>query len=43
VAAGAVAGCFLVVDGTFFLANLAKVAAGGYVPLFLATAVYGVM
>jgi KUP system potassium uptake protein len=43
VAAGAVAACFLVVDGAFFLANLAKVAAGGYVPLFLATAVYGVM
>ena len=43
VAAGAVAACFLVVDGAFFLANLAKVAAGGFVPLLLATAVYGVM
>jgi KUP system potassium uptake protein len=43
VAAGAVAACFLVVDSAFFLANLAKVAQGGYVPLLLATAVYGVM
>jgi KUP system potassium uptake protein len=43
VAAGAVAACFLVVDGAFFLANSAKVAEGGYVPLLLAAAVYGVM
>ena len=42
-AAGAVAACFLVVDGAFFLANLTKVAEGGYVPLLLAIAVYGVM
>jgi KUP system potassium uptake protein len=42
-AAGSVAGFFLVVDGAFFLANLTKVAEGGYVPLLLAIAVYGVM
>ena len=43
IAAGAVAGFFLVIDGVFFLANLSKVAEGGYVPLLLAIAVYGVM
>jgi KUP system potassium uptake protein len=42
-AAGFVAGCFLVVDSAFFLANLTKIAEGGYVPLMLAIAVYGVM
>jgi len=42
-AAGFVAGCFLVVDSAFFLANLTKVAEGGYVPLLLALLVYGVM
>jgi KUP system potassium uptake protein len=42
-AAGVVAGCFLIVDGAFFLANLTKVAEGGYVPLILAIAVYGIM
>jgi KUP system potassium uptake protein len=42
-AAGAVAACFFVVDGSFFLANLAKVVDGGYVPLLLASAVYGLM
>ena len=42
-AAGAVAGAFIVVDATFFAANLAKVAEGGYVPLVLAALVYGVM
>jgi len=42
-AAGSVAGFFLVIDGAFFLANLSKVAQGGYVPLILAIAVYGVM
>ena len=35
-AAGSVAACFLVIDGAFFLANLTKVAEGGYVPLILA-------
>jgi KUP system potassium uptake protein len=42
-AAGAVAACFLVIDGAFFLANLTKIAEGGYVPLLLAVCVYGVM
>jgi KUP system potassium uptake protein len=42
-AAGAVAGFFLVVDAAFFLANLTKVAEGGYVPLVLAISVYGMM
>jgi KUP system potassium uptake protein len=42
-AAGFVAGCFMVVDSAFFLANLTKIAEGGYVPLILAITVYGVM
>jgi KUP system potassium uptake protein len=42
-AAGAVAGAFMIVDASFFAANLAKVAEGGYVPLVLASLVYGVM
>jgi KUP system potassium uptake protein len=42
-AAGAVAAFFLLVDSAFFLANLSKIAEGGYVPLILATSVYGVM
>jgi KUP system potassium uptake protein len=42
-AAGAVAAFFLVVDSAFFLANLTKIAEGGYVPLLLAMSVYGVM
>jgi len=41
--AGAVAGAFLVVDGAFFAANMAKFFEGGYVPLLLACAVYMVM
>ena len=43
VAAGLLAAAFLIVDAAFFAANLAKVADGGYVPLLLACAVYGVM
>jgi KUP system potassium uptake protein len=43
VLAGAVAGVFAVVDASFFIANLAKIADGGYVPLILAALVYGVM
>jgi KUP system potassium uptake protein len=43
VTAGLVAGCFLIVDGGFFVANMAKVFDGGYVPLLLAAAVYGIM
>jgi KUP system potassium uptake protein len=42
-AAGSVAAFFLVVDSAFFLANLTKIAEGGYVPLILAVSVYGVM
>jgi KUP system potassium uptake protein len=42
-AAGAVAAGFLVIDGTFFAANMSKVLEGGYLPLLLAIAVYGVM
>ena len=42
-AAGAVAGAFLIVDSAFFAANMAKVFAGGYVPLLLASMVYAVM
>src|SRR5437667_5009829 len=42
-AAGGVAAFFLTVDGAFFLANLSKIAEGGYVPLILAIAVYGVL
>ncbi len=42
-AAGAVAAFFLIIDGAFFLANLTKVAEGGYVPLILAITVYGIM
>jgi KUP system potassium uptake protein len=41
--AGAVAGVFLVVDFGFFSANSTKVLEGGYVPVLLAAAVYGVM
>jgi KUP system potassium uptake protein len=36
-ASGAIAGAFLCVDVSFFLANLVKVADGGYVPLLLAS------
>jgi KUP system potassium uptake protein len=43
VKAGAVALLFLVVDFGFFTANVTKVLEGGYVPLLLAAAVYGVM
>ncbi len=42
-AAGAVAAVFLIVDAGFFAANMAKVLDGGYVPLLLASAVYGLM
>lgn len=43
VAAAAAAAVFLTIDGAFFLANLAKVAEGGYVPLILASGVYTIM
>jgi KUP system potassium uptake protein len=42
-AASAVAGFFLMIDGAFFAANMAKVMQGGWVPLALASLVYGVM
>jgi len=42
-AAGSVAAFFLVIDSAFFLANLTKIAEGGYVPLLLAISVYTVM
>jgi KUP system potassium uptake protein len=42
-AAGAAAAGFMIVDGAFFLANLVKVADGGYVPLLLASSTYGLM
>ncbi len=41
--AAALAGALLVVDVAFVSANMLKVADGGYVPLLLAGAVYGVM
>jgi KUP system potassium uptake protein len=40
VAAGALAGLFLIVDMSFFAANMLKVTDGGYVPLLLASLVY---
>jgi KUP system potassium uptake protein len=40
---GALAGAFLCIDAAFFAANLVKVMDGGYVPLLLASFVYGVM
>jgi KUP system potassium uptake protein len=42
-AAGAVAGAFVIVDASFLAANLAKLLDGGYVPLLLASAVYFLM
>jgi len=42
-AAAAVASAFFIVDAAFLMANLAKIANGGYVPLLLAATVYGVM
>jgi KUP system potassium uptake protein len=41
--AGSIAAFFLVIDSAFFLANLTKIAEGGYVPLILAVSVYAVM
>jgi len=41
--AGAIALVFLVVDCGFFTSNLTKVLDGGYMPLLIAVAVYGVM
>lgn len=41
--AALVAGALLIVDAAFAAANLLKIADGGYVPLLLASVVYGVM
>jgi KUP system potassium uptake protein len=42
-AAGAVAALFILIDASFLAANLAKVLEGGWVPLLLASIVYGAM
>jgi KUP system potassium uptake protein len=42
-ASAAVAGGFFIVDAAFFIANLTKIAEGGYVPLMLAACVYLIM
>ena len=42
-ASAGVAGAFLIVDASFFIANLTKIAEGGYVPLVLAACVYFIM
>jgi KUP system potassium uptake protein len=42
-ASAAVAGGFFIVDASFFIANLTKIAEGGYVPLVLAACVYFIM
>jgi len=42
-ASAVVAGLFLGIDLSFYLANLAKLSQGGYVPLLLAGSVYGMM
>jgi KUP system potassium uptake protein len=39
----AVAGVFLVVDGSFFLANILKIADGGWLPLSFAAALFVIM
>jgi KUP system potassium uptake protein len=43
VPSAALAGLFVIIDGGFFAANSLKIADGGYVPLLLAAAVYGLM
>ena len=42
-AAGAVAGCFMIIDGSFVVANGMKFFEGGWVPLLLAILVWGMM
>ncbi|RBP12241.1 KUP system potassium uptake protein [Roseiarcus fermentans] len=42
-AAGLIAAAFIAIDGSFLAANLAKLLDGGWVPLLLASLVYGVM
>ncbi len=41
--AGAVAGALFIVDASFVAANMMKIFDGGYVPVLLAAAVYGLM
>jgi len=41
--AGGIAAVFIIIDATFFAANLSKVASGGYVPLLLAAFAYSIM
>jgi KUP system potassium uptake protein len=43
VVAGAVAGCFFIVDASFFLSNMTKISDGGYVPLAIGAIVLGLM
>jgi KUP system potassium uptake protein len=43
VLAGAVAGCFAIVDGGFVASNSLKIAEGGWVPLVLAAIVWSIM
>jgi len=43
VAAIAVAGIFVIVDGSFFLANLLKIAEGGWLPLSFAAVLFVIM
>ncbi len=42
-ASAAIAGLFIIIDAGFFASNSLKIAEGGYVPLLLAAAVYGLM
>ncbi len=42
-ASAATAGLFVIIDAGFFASNSLKIAEGGYVPLLLAAAVYGLM
>ncbi len=42
-AAAVIASGFFIVDAAFLVANLTKISEGGYVPLLLAVAVYGMM
>ena len=39
----AVAGCFILVDSAFLIANSAKMIEGGYIPLAIAIIVFGIM
>ena len=41
--AGTVAGLFIIVDASFVAANMPKILEGGYIPLAVAMAIYGLM